>query len=602
MASRLCLLSDELVDRIAAFDITDSLNLHDPRFGNAGNSEFMCPTCTMRNDVCMGHHASLSLGLHMFHPIIYKESQRLINSTCLRCGTPLVRTSKSRAKRCAGCGQVNHGDYVIYGNDMEVAVRQNGESMVYAGDIPKGVLPDGHVVSKILIPPIHLRTPEDMEWPTDIQRLYEQLVATLRSGGNKQAADAYLKLLGVQGLMGVISGKSGVFRQLMMGKRVERSARAVIVGDPCLRLDQVAIPRSIAGSVRVRTTCTVYNGDELRRLASEGSLWWPDTGDLVNPRNILGGMAFDRGLKDGDLTLLNRQPSLSRVSLMCFRVVIRRDWHNVFAINPQVTPPFNADFDGDEMNTFFMFDSAEMAGLCNVLECRTTPVQDVVTGCYMMSLEDVPVSDGVWDDCMMLANTEGQHCPKTTFNLLSACIPGYDNRTLRKGSFSKFENVDMHALQLVVERWLSVQGLTVSLRSVSIPEGVTLREEEDKDTFKERCIDAVSREMKGTGIMSMIDSGAKGSVVHASHMAASIGQQYIGGKEGIFCRNPYSRGLTPDEFFGHQMAAREGVVSTGVGTASTGYLNRRACKIIADLKFQYNGTVADENFVSSFHA
>jgi hypothetical protein len=202
---------------------------------------------------------------------------------------------------------------------------------------------------------------------------------------------------------------------------------------------------------------------------------------------------------------------------------------------------------------------------------------------------------------MMLAGTEGRHGPKTTFNLLSACIPGYDNRTLRKGSFSKFKNIDMHALQLVVERWLSVHGLTVSLRSVSIPDGVTLHEGEDKDAFKERCIDAVRTEMKGTGIMSMIDSGAKGSVVHASHMAASIGQQYIGGKEGIFCKNPYSRGLTPDEFFGHQMAAREGVVSTGVGTASTGYLNRRACKIIADLKVQYNDTVADDNFVSSFH-
>lgn len=99
----------------------------------------------------------------------------------------------------------------------------------------------------------------------------------------------------------------------------------------------------------------------------------------------------------------------------------------------------------------------------------------------------------------------------------------------------------------------------------------------------------------------MIESGAKGSEVHASHMAVAIGQQYIGGKEGVFCERPYSKGLTQREFFGHQMAAREGVVSTGVGTASTGYLNRRACKIIADLKLQYNGIVADGNLLSSFH-
>ena len=111
----------------------------------------------------------------------------------------------------------------------------------------------------------------------------------------------------------------------------------------------------------------------------------------------------------------------------------------------------------------------------------------------------------------------------------------------------------------------------------------------------------MSNNSDANGLMSMINSGAKGSAVHASHMALSLGQQYIGGKEGIFCERPYSRGLTPKEFFGHQMAAREGVVSTGVSTANTGYLNRRACKIMADLKVQYNGTVADDVMISSFH-
>jgi DNA-directed RNA polymerase beta' subunit len=630
MTSKLSLLPDSLVEKIATFDITESLDLYDPRFGNAGNSDVLCPTCNMRNDICMGHHALLSLGVHIFHPLTYKESQRIINSKCLCCKTPLLKVSKSRARRCHICNTVNHGDYVIQATDMKMATRQNEpEHAIYANSIQNGILPDGFVISKVLVPPIHLRTPEDMEWPTEMQRLYEQLTAAVRSG--KNVCGAYSKILGVhkkEGITGIMSGKNGVFRQLMMGKRVELSARAVIVGDPCLKLDQVAIPKAIADSVRVKAPCTKYNIVDLKNTASNRLLWWAGTNDVVNPSNILEGMAFERALKDGDLTMLNRQPSLSRVSLMCFKVVIRRDEEMVFAINPQVTPPFNADFDGDEMNTFFMSNRAEMVELCSFSECtdKLTPVQDVITGCYLMSAGDISVKENVWNDCVMYAacalrvqtlspafaleakvqtereslqyeaNTKGN---KTTFGLLSMCIPDYDGRRLYKKSFKDFKIVNTYVLQLVVNRWLSVYGLTVSLKSIVVAP-VIRTENETTDAFKERCIEKVRQDMSGTGLMSMIDSGAKGSVVHASHMAVAIGLQYIGGREGMFCQRPYSRGLTQDEFFGHQMAAREGVVSTGIGTASTGYLNRRACKTIADLKLQYNGTVADEDFVSSF--
>ena len=612
MTSKLFSLPDRLVERIATFDITNSLDLYDPRFGNAGNNDVSCPTCNMRNDVCMGHHALLSLGVYMFHPLTYKESQKIINSKCLYCNTQLLKASKSRARRCPECNNVNHGDYVIQAADMTLAARPNEQGdAIYAHSVKDGILPEGFVISKILIPPIHLRTPEDMEWPTEIQRLYEQLTVAVRSG--KNVCGAYSRIIGMhtkEGVTGIMSGKDGVFRELMMGKRVELSARAVIVGDPCLKLDQVAVPKAIADSVRVKTSCTKYNIVDLKSMASDGMLWWAGTKDVVNPSNILEGMNFDRALKDGDFAMLNRQPSLSRVSLMCFKVVVRRDNEMVFAINPQVTPPFNADFDGDEMNTFFMSNRAEMAELCSFSECasKLTPVQDVITGCYLMSAENAPVDENVWNDCVMYASNQGesfaQHeatveSSKTTFGLLSMCIPDYDGSRLYKKSFKRFNSVNTYALQLVVTRWLSVYGLTVSLKSIVV-EPVTKAEEESTDAFKERCIRIVRKDMSGTGIMSMIDSGAKGSVVHASHMAVAIGQQYIGNREGIFCKKPYSRGLTHDEFFGHQMAAREGVVSTGIGTASTGYLNRRACKTIADLKLQYNGVVADESLISSF--
>ena len=601
MASTLRLLSDTQVNNVAAFDITDSLDLYDPRFGNAGSIEMECPICGMRGDVCMGHHASLSLGTKMFHPLMYKESQRIINSVCFGCGAVLKRMTKSKAKRCADCGIVNHGDYTIYANDMSLAVRPNGE-VKYAGEIPDGILPEGYVISKILVPPIHLRTLEEMEWSNDIQKLYDQLVQAIRRRGDVCAA--YSKITGAhrnEGVIGAMSGKGGIFRKFMLGKRVEFSARAVVVGDPNLELDEVAVPRAISSAIRVKVNCCDYNIMQLKKLAGEGSLWWEDTDDEVKPDNILQGMTFERQLIKGDYVMLNRQPSLSRQSLTCFRVVVRNDDYKVFAINPQATSPFNADFDGDEMNIFFASQTcppecrAEMIELCHIK--NRVPVQDVVTGCYMMSLSDSPVSDGVWEYCVTICDAAPRS--RTTHGLLSMCIPMYNGEVLNKKNIYR-EGLDMRKLQLVIERWLEFRGITVSLSSVTGSSNISRKKGESADAYRERCIKKVQEELSGTGLMNMIDSGAKGSVTHAAHMAVSIGQQYIGGREGVFCNSSYSSGLTPEEFFGHQMAAREGVVSTGVSTANTGYLNRRACKIMADVKLQYNGTVADDIMISSF--
>ncbi len=494
---------------------------------------------------------------------------------------------------------VNHGDYVVYANDMSAAVRSRGGPADYRlANSFVFVLPEGHVISKVLVPPIHLRTPEDMEWSTDIQKLYEQLVLAVRRRGDVCAA--YSKITGAhrnEGVTGIMSGKGGVFRKLMMGKRVELSARAVVVGDPDVELDQVAVPRSTL--VRVKTSCCGYNAEALKSVADAVRLWWEGTNDAVLRHQVLPGMTFERDLADGDAVMLNRQPSLSKQSMTCFRALIRKDDRDVFGINPQATPPFNADFDGDEMNTFFMSQSgpvprAEMSVLCH--PANHGPVQDVVTGCHIMSRDDSPVSGEIVSDCAMITGKVPEK--RTTRGLLATCIPGYGGEVLNKKNLIR-SDVDMQKLQLVVERWLAVKGLTVSM----VPSlRLDRKPGELPDAYRERCLREARDGMQKTGLMDMIDAGAKGSMTHAAHMAVALGQQYVGGREGTFCTRSYRDGLTPDEFFGHQMAAREGVVSTGVSTANTGYLNRRACKVMADLKMQYNGTVADEVMVSSFDA
>ncbi|HJJ55533.1 MAG TPA: DNA-directed RNA polymerase subunit A' [Methanocorpusculum sp.] len=169
-----------------------------------------------------------------------------------------------------------------------------------------------------------------------------------------------------------LKGKDGRFRGYLSGKRVNFSSRTVISPDPNLSIGEVGIPLSIANemSVPVRITskniedikymirigpnrptirdpCGVNyvtrpNGRRVRLIAGpEGNC--NTVADMVEP-----GWAIDRQLRDGDIVLFNRQPSLHRMSIMSHRVKIMNG--RTFRLNPAVCPPYNADFDGDEMN------------------------------------------------------------------------------------------------------------------------------------------------------------------------------------------------------------------------------------------------------------
>ena len=111
----------------------------------------------------------------------------------------------------------------------------------------------------------------------------------------------------------------------------------------------------------------------------------------------------------------------------------------------------------------------------------------------------------------------------------------------------------------------------------------------------------------------MVVAGSKGSFINISQMSACVGQQIVEGKRvpfGFkfrtlphftkddyspeargFVENSYLRGLTPQEFFFHAMAGREGLIDTAVKTAETGYIQRRLVKALEDVMVAYDGTV-----------
>ena len=213
-----------------------------------------------------------------------------------------------------------------------------------------------------------------------------------------------------------LKGKDGRFRGSLSGKRVNFSARTVISPDPNLSVAEVGIPRAVANEMTVPIRVTSYNIEELKQIARNGPVR-PDVnspcganyvirqdnrrlrlaeGNLDTVADMIEvGWTVERQLRDGDIVLFNRQPSLHRMSIMAHRVKVMEG--RTFRLNPAVCPPYNADFDGDEMNLHVPQTEearSEAFILCSVQENILSPrfggpiiggIHDHVSGIFMMT-------------------------------------------------------------------------------------------------------------------------------------------------------------------------------------------------------------------------
>ena len=161
-----------------------------------------------------------------------------------------------------------------------------------------------------------------------------------------------------------LNTKGGRVRSNLMGKRVNFSARTVITGDPNLSLILLGVPMKMAMNLTVPVKVTARNINFLTSLVQTGPDVWPGAksidrvnGDKISLRSIdrmsvqlrLGDVV-NRHLMNDDPLLFNRQPSLHKMSMMCHLARIMKHG-DTFRFNVADTAPYNADFDGDEMNT-----------------------------------------------------------------------------------------------------------------------------------------------------------------------------------------------------------------------------------------------------------
>jgi len=159
-----------------------------------------------------------------------------------------------------------------------------------------------------------------------------------------------------------LGSKEGRIRYNIQGKRVEFSARSVITPDPNISIAELGVPEKIAMNLTRPERVTPMNKTKLYKWIQNGPLKYPGAKTIrkadgriislrhVNTKEIVlrDGDIVNRHLMDGDIILFNRQPTLHRMSMMGHRVKVLSG--KTFRLNVSVTAPYNADFDGDEMN------------------------------------------------------------------------------------------------------------------------------------------------------------------------------------------------------------------------------------------------------------
>jgi DNA-directed RNA polymerase II subunit RPB1 len=226
-----------------------------------------------------------------------------------------------------------------------------------------------------------------------------------------------------------LNGKGGRMRGNLMAKRVDFSARSVITADPNISIRELGIPMKIAKNITKPVVVNRVNKSFLTKLVQNGPDIWPGAKILErkNGQNITlryldrksiileDGDIVHRHMMDGDAILFNRQPTLHRMSMMCHiaKIMKRGD---TFRMNVADTKPYNADFDGDEMNLHMPQDpesESELKNLAAVPYQIISPsnnaaiigiYQDSMLGCYRFTREQIDFTQKDAMNLLMLFN------------------------------------------------------------------------------------------------------------------------------------------------------------------------------------------------------
>ncbi len=310
-----------------------------------------------------------------------------------------------------------------------------------------------------------------------------------------------------------LRGKEGRFRGNLSGKRVDFSARTVISPDPYISINEVGVPEQIVKILTIPETVTEWNIEEMKELVMAGPMNHPGTNYVIRPdgkrvdlryvadlketaETIEHGFVVERHLRDGDIVLFNRQPSLHRMSIMAHEVRVMP--HRTFRLNLCVCTPYNADFDGDEMNLHVPQSEearAETRVLMRVQEQILSPryggpiigaIHDYVSAAFLLTQKRSLINkEGAWQ-LLLAGNYEGK-LPRpaiaypeekwTGKQIFSLLLPEDVNMTAKTRTCKKHDTCQRescpHDCYLVVKSGTLLSG-TIDRRAIGADESESL--------------------------------------------------------------------------------------------------------------------------------
>ncbi|WP_435064472.1 DNA-directed RNA polymerase subunit A' [Halobaculum sp. EA56] len=331
-----------------------------------------------------------------------------------------------------------------------------------------------------------------------------------------------------------LKGKEGRFRGSLSGKRVNFSARTVISPDPTLSLNEVGVPERVAEEMTQVMNVSERNLDRARQYVRNGPEAHPGANYVKRPdgrrlkvteknceelaEKVEPGWEVNRHLVDGDIVIFNRQPSLHRMSIMAHEVVVMP--YKTFRLNTTVCPPYNADFDGDEMNMHALQNEearAEARVLMRVQEQILSPrfgeniigaIQDHISGTYLLTHDNPEFTETQALDLLRATSVDELPEPDGTND---AGEPVWTGRTV----FSELLPDDLNL------EFTSSTGDTVRIENGQLVEGTI--DEDAVGGFGGEIVDTLTKVYSKTRARVFINEVASLAMRAIMHFGFSLG-------------------------------------------------------------------------------
>ncbi len=260
-----------------------------------------------------------------------------------------------------------------------------------------------------------------------------------------------------------IKGKGGIIRNNLMGKRVNYAARTTITPDMFIGVDEIGLPKEIADTLTIKEKITDYNLELYKEMLQNKNVIKyvirPDGSRKKVSAELREQLLVDlapkyiieRSLIEGDYVLFNRQPTLHKGSIMAHKVKITNG--NTFRMNGSSTQPYNADFDGDEMNVHVpqtpegIMETKELISLKQQLisprsgDPAIVLMEDAIAGTFMLTFPTMKISRDLAMHYFHIMGLENIILPNngdeyTGKEIFSALLPKDINMTFESAEIS----------------------------------------------------------------------------------------------------------------------------------------------------------------------